>query len=347
MIDRAVPAALAAAVLAMLPGCFATRAVGLGPDPGPNEIVSGDTAEVMYEKARRLYAAQEWRDAARAFNECWSTYPKCDLAQDAQFYEAESRYGQQKYNGAFQLYKRFMTDWPLSPHAPMVERRIYDIGTYTIQAGQHGFLGIFDYASEGEDELDYLVQAFPHGDLADDALIYMADYEWRTRQPKEAIDHLHDLIDNYPTSEWALEGRLRLAKAYRDINRGTKYDADPLQRSVAQYKAYIELVTADEARAREYATQLSTAREELAGVEEELAKKELEAAAFYHRAGNAAAARAELANVIRVYPRSKSADDARRQLGVEPPTQPAPSPAAPPAPGPPPTDSASQPPGVK
>jgi outer membrane assembly lipoprotein YfiO len=320
MIDRALPAALLVACALAAPGCFATRAIGLGPDPGPNEIVKGDTAAVMYEKAQRLYAMQEWKDAANAFNECWSKYPKSDLAQDAQFYEAESRYGQQKYNGAFELYKRFLKDWPLSPHAPMIERRLYDLGTYTIQAGQHGFLGIFDYAAEGVDYLDYLVAAFPHGDLADDALIYMADYEWRNRMPKEAIDHLHDLIDNYPNSEWALEGRLRLAKAYRDINRGTRYDADSLQRSAAQYKAYIELVTADQARAREYAAQLETARAELAGVEEELARKELEAAAFYLKAGNGEAARAELANVIRTDPASLAATDARRQLGLPEPT---------------------------
>jgi TolA-binding protein len=324
MIRRVVPAVLVAAVLALLPGCFATRAVGLGPDPGPNEIVSGDSAEVMYEKAQRLYAEQDWKAASDAFHECWTKYPKSDLAQDAQFYEAESRYGQGKYNGAFELYKRFLRDWPLSPHGPMIERRIYDLGTYTIQVGQHGFLGIFDYASEGVDELDYLVAAFPHGDLADDALIYMADYEWRTHSPKDAINHLHDLIDNYPTSEWALEGRLRLAKAYRDINRGTRYDSDSLQRAVAQYKAYIELVTADEARAREYATQLAVAREELAAVEEDLARKQLDAAAFYLKAQNAKAARTELANVIRNYPRSMAAEDARRQLGI--PVQPVPAP---------------------
>jgi len=320
MIHRALSAVLLVACVLALPGCFATRFLGLGPDD-PNEVEKHDTAEVIYEKAQRLYAMTEWKAAADAFNDCWSRYPKSDLAQDAQFYEAESRYGQQKFNGAFNLYKRFLSAWPLSPYGPTIEKRIYDLGTYTIEVGQHGFLGIFDYASEGVEELDYLVAAFPHGDLADDALIYMADYEWRNRMPKEAIDHLHDLIDNYPTSEWALEGRLRLAKAYHDINRGSRYDADSLQRAVAQYKAYIELVTSDQARASEYALQLMAARSELAGVEEELAKKQLEAAAFYLKAGNAVAARAELTNVIRDYPYSDAATEAREQLGLP---QPAP-----------------------
>ena len=316
MIHRAAPVAVLATVLAAAalaaPGCFLTRAVGLGPD----QIAAGKPPEVMYEAAQRLYAEQNWKDAEDVFGRIWRDHPKSDLASDAQYYEAECRYGRQKFAGAFELFKRYLKDWPLSPHAPDIQRRIYDIGTYTIEAGQHGFLGIFDYASEGVDELEYLVSAFPHGNLADDALIYMADYEWRSRQPKEAIDHLHDLVDNFPTSEWALEGRIRLAKAYRDINRGTSYDADALQRSAAQYHAYIELVSADPARSAEYASQLEIARTELAGVESRLAAKRLESADFYLRTGSPQASRAELLNVIREFPQSAAADEARRRLGT-------------------------------
>ena len=296
-----------------------TRAVGLGPAYGPNEIRKGDTPEVVYAKAQRLFADQQWKEAGDAFGTLWKDFPKSDLASDAQFYEAESRCGQEKWNGAFELFKRYLKDWPLSPHAPYIQQRIYGIGAYTIEAGQHGFLGIFDYAGEGVDEFDYLVSAFPHGDLADDALIYVADYEWRTRQTKEAIGHLHDLVDDYPTSKWALEARLRLAKAYRDVNRGTRYDADSLQRSVAEYKTYVERVTADRARAAEYAPQLETARAELAEVEEMLARKHVDASDFYLNAGNVEAAQAELKNVIRDFPKSQAADEARRRLGVETP----------------------------
>lgn len=299
------------------PGCFLTRAIGLGPDPSPDEIADDDPPEVKYDKAQRYFSASRWAEAADAFHRVWTDHPKSELASDAQFYEADARYGQGKFNGAFELYKRYLRDWPLSPHAPIIQRRMYDMGTYTIQAGRHGFLGIFDYSSEGVDQLDYLVSVFPHGDLADDALIFMADFEWRERQTHAAIGHLHDLIDNYPLSEWALEARVRLARAYRDLNRGTRYDADSLQRSAAEYRAYIELVTSDADRAREYAEKLGTARSELADVEELLARKRIEAAEFYLRMGNAGAARSELRNVIRDFPRSQAAREAREQLGVE------------------------------
>jgi TolA-binding protein len=305
---------LVAALLAA-PGCFVPRALGIS-QPGPNEVVSGDAPEQIYEKAQRAFAEEDWTTAADGFGSLWREHPKSPLASDAQFYEAESRYGQGKYNGAFEAYKRHLKDWPLSPHAPLVERRVYDMGTYTIEVGRHGFLGIFNYASEGIDMLDWLVSAFPHGDLADDALVYMANYEWENRDTRDAIVHLHELVDDHPTSEWALEARLRLAKAYRDINRGTPYDADPLRRSAAEYRAYIELVSADHARAREYATQLEGARAELAEVEQELGEKGLLAADFYLRSGHEDAARAELRGVVREFPKTQAAAVARERLGI-------------------------------
>lgn len=333
------PVALAAAALlgacaALLPGCAVTRAIGLGPDLDPDLPVAGDPPDELYRKGRTLFAAERWDEAADAFGRVWKDHPAAPLAADARFYEAESRYGQQKFNGAFELYKAYLKENPLSPHAPLIQRRLYDMGVWTIEEGRRGLLGIFDYSGEGVDMLEYLVNAFPNGDLADDALAYVADFEWRTRRPQDAVYHLHDLVDRYPSSEWALEGRLRLAKAYRDLNRGLAYDADALKRSAAQYRAYIELVSADRDRAREYADVLDRARTELGEVEETLARKTLAAADFYLYDGRTDAARAELRNVIREFPRSFAAEEARRRLGggtetAEPPPPPEPEPSKP------------------
>ena len=48
----------------------------------------------------------------------------------------------------FELYKRYVKEHPLSPHNPLIQRRLYDIGTYRIETGRRAF---FDTASEGVD----------------------------------------------------------------------------------------------------------------------------------------------------------------------------------------------------
>jgi len=281
-----------------------------GQKKDPNE-----TPEQAYERGRKLFQQEQWEEAEDVFGDLWEDHPDSPFAADARFYEAEARYGRGKYNGAFELYKRFLEAHPLSPHAPLIQRRLYDMGTYLVEEGKEGLFGVLTYSEEGIAILDYLVAAFPHGDLADDALIYAADHEWRTRQPLHAIGHLHDLIDRYPGSEWALEARIRLARAYRDVNRGTNYDGDALRRSKAQYLAYIDLVSADADREREYADLLQVARTELAEVEELLGRKMLEAADFYLRTGKPDAAQAELRNLVRDHPGTTAAAEARERLG--------------------------------
>jgi len=309
MTPRRIPSLLLAA-LPLLCGCSIFRS------STPEE-----STEQMYERARELFRTEEWSDAEDIFADVWKDHPDSPLAADARFYEAECRYGRGKYNGAFELYRRFLDAHPLSPHAPLIQRRLYDMGTYIIEEGKEGLFGVLTYSEEGIAMLDYLVSAFPHGDLADDALVYAADHEWRSKQPLRAIGHLQDLIDHYPGSEWALEARLRLARAYRDVNRGSNYDADALKRSRAQYLTYIEIVSSDAAREREYADLLAQARQELAAVEELLAQKMLEAAEFYLRTDKPDAAQAELQNLVRDHPGTNAAAEARRRLGRDAPEE--------------------------
>lgn len=295
-------------VLALLPLLAACSVFG-------SSKGAGETPELAYERARELFRAEQWDEAEDVFGDLWEDHPDHPLAADARFYEAECRYGRGKYNGAFELYKRFLEAHPLSPHAPLIQRRLYDMGTYLVEEGKEGLFGVLTYSEEGIQILDYLVAAFPHGDLADDALLYAADHEWRARQPLRAIGHLQDLIDGYPGSEWALEARMRLARAYRDVNRGTSYDGDALRRAKAQYLTYVEIVSADAAREREYADLLQQARTELAEVEEILGRKMLAAADFYLRTGKPDAAQAELRNLVREHPGTTAAAEARERLG--------------------------------
>ncbi len=310
-------AVLLCALPALLTGCALTRRVGLGPDPGPWEALPGDGPDDLYRKAEHLYGAGDWKASGELFGKVWKDFPTSRLAVDARFYEAETRYAMEKWYGAFELYKGFQKAQPLTPHAGKVQQRVYDMGVWVVEDGKNsGFLGIFDNSAEGIEMLEYLVEAFPNGELADDALLRIADFEWRHRRPNDAVIRLQDLLDRYPGSEWARDARLRIAKAYRDMNRGSRYDADSLKRAAAQYRAYIEDVTSTPALAREYAEALAVARLELSEVESLLGRKGLEAADFYLYDGKADAARAELQNVIRRYPGTAAAAEAERRLGL-------------------------------
>ncbi len=293
-----------AVVVALLAGC----SIFSGSDPGSVD------ADSRYEEARDLFRREEWKAAEGAFGRIWRADPDGPLAADARFYEAEARYGRGKYDGAFQLYKQYVENFPLSQHSPRVQQRLFDIGTFTLEGGQGTVLGVFSSTEGGVEYLEYLVSAFPNGDLADDALMRLADYEIGNRGEQSAITHLHDLLDYYPGSEWRLRARLELARAYRRLTRGTSYDGDALNRAAAQYRTYIEIVSADQARAADHASDLTAARSEYVEIQESLARKLLESAEYYLRTGKTDAARAQYRNVIREHPDSPVADEARAAL---------------------------------
>jgi hypothetical protein len=45
-------------------------------------------------------------------------------------------------SAAFEAYKSFLAKHPLSPHDADIQRRLYDMGVYTIEEGKNGFLGV-------------------------------------------------------------------------------------------------------------------------------------------------------------------------------------------------------------
>lgn len=302
-----------AASLAAAPGCAVMRWTGLAGED-PLEPAKDDSAEELFRKGQGLFREKRWKEAEAAFGRVWRDHKGSPYAADARYYEAECRFARQKWLGAFELYKSFLRDNPLSPHAPAIERRLYGMGVHLLETGESTF---FDESGTGIDVLEQVVLSFPNGELADDALLLIADHEVRHFRPHDAVEHLHQLLDRYPSSEWAYEARLRLARGYRELNRGSRYDADALRRAAAHYRAYLEIVAADRARASEYAAALDQARKELREVEEVLGRKGLEEADFYLYDGKVDAARSALRSVIRQWPESEAAAEARRRLGEE------------------------------
>lgn len=79
---------------------------------------TGMTPRRLYDTAYADYTAGQWSLAVQGFETYLKTYPKSDLADDAQYYVGESLSGDSKFREAVTAYERVIRDYPQSDILP-------------------------------------------------------------------------------------------------------------------------------------------------------------------------------------------------------------------------------------
>jgi tol-pal system protein YbgF len=79
---------------------------------------TGMTPRRLYDTAYADYTAGQWSLAVQGFETYLKTYPKSDLADDAQYYVGESLSGDSKFREAVAAYERVIRDYPQSDILP-------------------------------------------------------------------------------------------------------------------------------------------------------------------------------------------------------------------------------------
>ena len=97
-----------------------TPAAGVTPPPAPvvPPGATGMTPRRLYDTAYADYTAGQWSLAVQGFETYLKTYPKSDLADDAQYYVGESYSGDSKFREAVSAYERVIRDYPQSDILP-------------------------------------------------------------------------------------------------------------------------------------------------------------------------------------------------------------------------------------
>ena len=111
-----------------------------------------DTPRRLYETAYADYTAGQWSLAVQGFETYLKTYPKSDLADDAQYYIGESYSGDSRFREAAAAYERVISDYPQSDILP---EAYYKVGITYERLGQ---------PDRARTTYEYAVKAFPDTD---------------------------------------------------------------------------------------------------------------------------------------------------------------------------------------
>lgn len=218
-----------------------------------NQIRPGDTLEVAYEKAMRMYENGKYTDAARAFETVLSIGRGTEIAQDAQYLLAESYFKNRDYLIASAEYRRYYTNYPRSErridaefneamsHVSMSPRyKLDQTDTYKALELMQLFIGRYpntERAVEAANIVDELRNKLAQKEFSAGEL-YM-----RTRSFEAAAVYYGLTIDQFPETEWAEKALANQILAYIMFaeNSIPSRQLERYQMAVDSYQKYLQL----------------------------------------------------------------------------------------------------------
>ncbi len=273
----------------------------------------GDPSTAL-ERVREHAASGELEEAAelgRVLGDAVEADPK-DRAEGA-FLAAEADFELGNDGRAFEGYRYVLENAPWSPHAALIEERLFALGQRLLFGPEHD--GFFDDRARGVDVLETLASHYRSSPRADDALKLVADWFASPdveRWAEASLAYLR-VVDEYGESEWAerclwLAGHCRLRGAS-----GPAYDRNELLRARDLLRRSLSIHPRGVA--------LAEARADLASAEEQLAQAEVLVADFYAARGQATGEALRLANAALAWPQTaggRLAAERLRALGLDP-----------------------------
>ncbi|HET6202257.1 MAG TPA: outer membrane protein assembly factor BamD [Planctomycetota bacterium] len=214
---------------------------------------------------------------------------------------------------AYLAAKEFAAKYPTSTRRPEIERVLYEIGlAYDRDAGGIPLLGWFPRRGSAVPVFETLVEHFPRGDAADEALRRIGAYYFDEGKWIEARTAYERLLKGYGGSEWADLAEFRIGICHLREARGPSLDLGAMRRAREALEGYL--------KNRPEGARRADAQTALAEVLERMAEREWRTGAFYRRTGNAFGARHHWREAATGYPGTGAAAKALaalRALGEE------------------------------
>jgi outer membrane protein assembly factor BamD len=218
-----------------------------------NQIRQGDTLEVAYEKALRMFEKGKYTDASRAFETVLSIGRGTEIAQEAQYLLAESYSKNRDYLIAAAEYRRYYTNYPRSErrieaefneamsHVSMSPRyKLDQTDTYKALELMQLFIGRYpntEKSVQAASIVDGLRNKLAQKEFSA-AELYM-----RTRSYEAAAVYYGLTIDQFPETVWAEKALANQMLAYILFaeNSIPSRQLERYQMAIDSYEKYLQL----------------------------------------------------------------------------------------------------------
>ena len=287
------------------------KAMGYGPDK--------KVANNLMQDGKKLFAEKKYQEAAEKFSKAVDRWPNSAVEEDALFLWGESSFFADRYPDANDAYGGLLKKYGNTRHLDTVIAREFAIARYWEQ--MYGASptwpttpNLTDKSKPMFDTFGYAVQAYerirmydPRGPLADESLMALADAYFRRGQWENASYNYDLLIKEYPNSKYQKKAHLLGLRANLYKYQGAAYAGEPLKEAdkLAQetLKQFKDLGDEQERVMRAHTM-----------IVEEQANREFIRAEYYESRKYYGAARLYYYTVIKDYPTTQRASEARERF---------------------------------
>ena len=277
-------------------------------------------AKELYGQGEESFRLREYAQAKSKYRGAAKRWPDSALEEDAMFKAAECDFFMDKYANADDGYDALLKKYSNSRHLEQISRRQFAIAGYwqklaakssiprLVPKWTGGRQPLMDTPGRALKLYESVFEKNGRGDLADEALMAMADTFYREGRFNEADVYYTMLRREYPHSPHQFQAHLRGMHAKLQMYQGSDYVDKPLLDAEQLVKQLLQ----------QFPTEVATVRDSVMKARKEIlalrAQRDWETAEYYAKGRHYRAARQYYNQIVREYPNTSTSKQALARL---------------------------------
>ncbi len=269
---------------------------------------SRDTPEEQYDWALEFFNQKNWDRAIEEFEKLTETFPTSRLAAEGVYYVGQAYEQKDDTAKAADNYQKLVDKYPYSDRIKDAMRREFEIANEFAAGGKVKVLGV--PALPGQEKAlelyNHIVKNAPYGSFGDQAQYRIGELYKKQGEYELSKKAYVTLVEEYPSSDLVPQARYEIARSSMLASNTQQYSDQRAQEALEEFQDF-KKEFADKPQAVE-------ADESIKQIRTEKAKRDFDVAAFYEKNGKLNSAKVYFEEVVRGYPETASAEEAKKRI---------------------------------
>ena len=267
-----------------------------------------DSPQEQYDWALQFFNQKNMDRAIEEFEKLADTFPTSRLAAEAVYYTGVSWEQKGDLAKAADAYQKLVDKYPYSDRIKDSIRREFEIGNKFAAGDKVKMMGVpmLPGSDKAVELYTHIIKNAPFDTYGDQAQFKLAELYKSRGEFEQAQKAFQQVADDYPSSALVPQAKYEIANASMLAAKKGQYDEKHADQAIEEFQEYKKTFPA--------ANQGVMADESIKQIRSEKAKQSFDVASFYESQGKTKSASVYYQELIRNYPETSSAADAKKRL---------------------------------